>query len=336
MQDSAGQPATCRRHRFIALLGAALVATAASALPAPARAQAQFPSKSIRIVVPFPAGGTVDVAMRVVSQRLGELLGQPVVIDNKPGGNATIGGDLVAKAPPDGHTLFAVSSTHVINPSTMASMPFDPIKDFTPITILGTLPLVIVTGTDQPFKTLPEMIAYAKARPGQLSLGYTDNSTLLFGEMLKGAAGLDIKPIAYKGGAPMLVDIIGGHIQLGATGAGSAHTNYKAGKIRVLAVSEAKRAVSMPEVPTIAESGVPGFNVQVWTAVMGPAGMPAPIVRRLHAEMAKVLAEPAVAARLVELGTMPKGSSPAETAATLRADAEMWSAAARKAGLKPE
>ena len=330
MQASAG------RRRSLAALLAAIVATAATTLPTQAQAQAQFPSKPIRIVVPFPAGGTVDVAMRVVSQRLGELLGQSVLIDNKPGGNGTIGGDIVAKAPPDGHTLFAVSSTHVINPSTMAQMSFDPIRDFTPITILGTLPLVIATGPEQPFKTLPEMIAYAKARPGQLSFGYTDNSTLLFGEMLKGAAGLDIKPIAYKGGAPMLVDIMGGHIQLGATGAGSAHANYKAGKIRVLAVSEAKRAVSMPEVPTVAESGVPGFDVQVWIAVMGPAGMPAPVVRRLHAEMAKVLAEPAVAARLVELGTIPKGSSPAEAAATLKADAEMWAAAARKAGLKPE
>lgn len=336
MQDSTGQPATRRRRRFIALLGTALVATAASTLPVPARAQAQFPSKPIRLVVPYPPGGSVDVTMRVISQRLGDVLGQPILIDNKPGGNTTIGGDMVAKAPPDGHTLLAVPSAHVINPSTMASMSFDPVKDFTPITIVGTLPLVIVAGPDQPFKTLPEMIAYAKARPGQLSIGHTDASTLLFGEMFNSAAGLDIKPIAYKGGAPMLVDVMGGHIHLGATGAGTAYSNYKAGKIRVLAVSEARRTGSMPEIPTIAEGGVSGFDVQVWIAVLGPAGMPAPVVARLNAEIRKVLAEPAVAARLVEVGTIPRGSSPAETAATLKSDTEMWSAAARKAGLKPQ
>jgi tripartite-type tricarboxylate transporter receptor subunit TctC len=313
-----------------------LVATAATLFTTRANAQANFPNKSVRIVVPFPAGGTVDVAMRVVSQRLSEVLGQSVVVDNKPGGNGIIGGDLVAKAQPDGYTLFAVSSTHVINPSTTASMPFDPVRDFSHITILGTLPLVIVGGNDQPFRTLPEMVAFAKGRPGVLSLGYTDNSTLLFGEMFKGVAGVDIRMVPYKGGAPMLVDVMGGHIQLGTTGAGSAHANYKAGKIRVLALSESRRAPSMPDVPTIAESGYPNFNVQVWIAVMGPANMPPAIVNRLNSEFVKVLAEPAISNRLLELGTVVRGSSPAEAAQTLRADAEMWGASARKAGLKPE
>ena len=324
------------RRTWLSLAAALVVASAASAgFGPPAHAQ-QFPSRPVRIVVPFPAGGTVDVAMRVVSVRLGEVLGQSVVIDNRPGANGIIGGDIVAKAPPDGHTLFAVSSTHVINPATTASMPFDPVKDFSQVTILGTLPLVIAAGAEQPFRTLPEMIAYAKARPGQLALGYTDNSTLLFGEMFKAAADLDIRMVPYKGGAPMLTDMMGGHIQLGATGAGSAYPHYKGGKIRVLAVSEPHRTPSMADVPTIAESGVPGFNVQVWIALMGPAGMPPAIVNRLNAEVVKILAEPAVAARLAELGTVAKGSSPAEAAQTLRADADMWSAAAKKAGLKPE
>ena len=317
-----------------------LVATAwvglALAIASSAEAQAKFPSKPVRIVVPFPAGGTVDVAARIVSQRLGDLLGQSVIIDNRPGANGTIGGSVVAKSAPDGHTLFAVSSTHVINPSIMAQMPFDPIKDFTPITVLGTLPLVFASGSEQPFKTLPEMIAYAKSRPGQLVLGYTDASTLLLGEMLKSAAGIDLKSVAYKGGAPMLADVIGGHIHLGATGAGSANAHYKAGNIKVLAVSENRRAVSMPDVPTVAESGVPGFNVQVWVILLGPAGLPAPIVDRLHGDIAKALSEPQVASRLVDAGTMPKGSSPSDTMAALKADMEMWSAAARKAGLKPQ
>lgn len=322
-----------RRIRLLWLAAAFVVASAGFG---PATDAQQFPSRPVRIVVPFPAGGTVDVAMRVVSMRLSEVLGQSVVIENKPGANGIIGGDIVAKAPPDGHTLFAVSSTHVINPATTASMPFDPVKDFSPVTILGTLPLVIVAGQEQPFRTLPELIAYAKGRPGQLALGYTDNSTLLFGEMFKSDAGLDIRMVPYKGGAPMLTDVIGGHIPLGATGAGSAYPHYKGGKIRVLAVSEARRTPSMADVPTIAESGVPGFNVQVWIAVMGPAGMPPAIVNRLNAELVKVLAETAVAARLAELGTVVKGSSPAEAAQTLRADSDMWLAAARKAGLKPE
>ncbi len=324
------------RRTWLSLAAVLLAAMAATAGFGPAAHAQQFPSRPVRIVVPFPAGGTVDVAMRVVSVRLGEVLGQPVVIDNRPGANGIIGGDIVAKAPPDGHTLFAVSSTHVINPATTASMPFDPVKDFSQVTILGTLPLVIAAGAEQPFRTLPEMIAYAKARPGQLALGYTDNSTLLFGEMFKAAADLDIRMVPYKGGAPMLTDMMGGHIQLGATGAGSAYPHYKGGKIRVLAVSEPRRTPSMADVPTIAESGVPGFNVQVWIALMGPAGMQPAIVNRLNAELVKILAEPAIAARLAELGTVAKGSSPAEAAQTLRADADMWSAAAKKAGLKPE
>ena len=315
-------------------LSAALLAAAAGFAPA-AHAQT-YPSRPVRIVVPYPPGGTVDVVARLVSQRLGELLGQTIIIDNKPGGNTIIGGDIVAKSAPDGYTLFLVPSAHVINPATTAAMPFDPVKDFTHVTIVGTLPLVIAAGTGQPYRTLPEMIAYAKGRPGQLACGYTDGSTLLFGEMFKAAAGVDIQMVPYKGGSPMLIDLVGGHIQLGATGAGSAHTNYKAGKIRVLAVSESRRTPSMPEVPTIAESGVPGFNVQVWVALMGPAGMPAAVVERLNAELVKLLAEPAIGARLNETGTVPLGSTPAEAARTLRADAEMWAAAARRAGLKRE
>ena len=315
-------------------LAATLLAGSAGFAPT-AHAQ-PYPNRPVRIVVPFPPGGTVDVVARLVSQRLGELLGQTIVIDNKPGGNTIIGGDIVARSAPDGYTLLVVSSTHVINPATTAAMPFDPVKDFTPVTILGTLPLVIAVGPGQPYRTLPEMIAYAKNRPGQLACGYTDNSTLLFGEMFKAAAGVDIQMVPYKGGAPMLVDLMGGHIQLGATGAGSAHANYKAGKIRVLAVSESRRTPSMPDVPTIAESGVPGFNAQVWVALMGPAGMPPAIVERLNAELVKVLADPAIAARLSEQGTVPVGSTPAEAARTLRADTEMWTAAARRAGLKRE
>lgn len=331
------RPFQSRRLMVRALLPFLGVTLAALAALAPSAANAQqYPDRSIRIVVPFPAGGTVDVATRAVGERLAEVLGQPIVIDNRPGGNGTIGAHIVAKAQPDGHTLLAVSSSHVINPSTMASMSFDPIADFSPITILGTLPLVIVTGLEQPFKSLPEMIAYAKSRPGSLSIGYTDASTMLFGEMLKSEAGLDIRQVPYKGGAPMLVDVMGGHIELGATGAGSAHSHHKAGKIRVLAVSEQKRAPSMPEIPTIAESGIPGFNVQVWIALMGPAGMPSAVVDRLNSEIAKVISEPVLNARLTELGTIPRGSSPADALTTLRADAQMWSAAAKKAGLKPQ
>jgi tripartite-type tricarboxylate transporter receptor subunit TctC len=328
---------TAASRRFASLMLAGLVPLLAALLPPAVSAQTPpYPSRPIRVVVPFPAGGTVDVAMRVVAQRLGEVMGQTVVIDNRPGANGIIGGDAVAKSPPDGYTLFAVSSTHVINPATTASMPFDPVKDFTHVTILGTLPLVIASSLEQPFRTLQELIAHARSRPGQLAMGYTDNSTLLFGSMFASAAGVSLRMVAYKGGAPMLVDLMGGHIPLGATGAGSAHANYKAGKIRVLAVSESRRTLSMPEVPTIAESGVPGFDVQVWIAVMGPAGIPPAIVDRLNAEIVKVLAEPAISARLAEVGTVTRGSTPAEAARTLRADAEMWAAAAKKAGLKPE
>lgn len=311
-----------------------LAALLATAMAAPAILAQEYPSKPLRIIVPFTPGGTVDAAARVVGRRLAEVIGQPVLIDNKAGANGTIGADAVAKAVPDGYTLLLVPSAHVINPAVMLNMPFDVAKDFTPVSIIGTLPLVFISGTQQPFKTLQEMVAYAKARPGQLSLGYTDSSTQLVGEMLKQASGIDMQLIGYKGGSAMVVDIIGGHVQVGATGAGSAYPHYKAGTVRVLGVTESKRAPAMPEVPTVAEGGVPGFNAQVWLALLGPAGMPPAIVNRLHAELVKIIAEPQLATRLSELGNVPRVLSPAETAAVIKADTEMWARAAKDAGLK--
>ena len=311
-----------------------LVTALISAVAVPAISGApDYPSKPLRLIVPYPPGGTVDSAARVIGRRLAETLGQPVVIDNRAGANGTIGADVVAKAAPDGYTLMLVPSAHVINPAVMLNMPFNVIKDFTPVSIIGSLPLVFISGLQQPFKTLPEMVAYAKSKPGELSMGYTDSSTQLVGELLKQATGLDMQLIAYKGGSAMAVDIIGGHVQLGATGAGSAYPHYKAGTVRVLGVTEARRVPSMPEVPTVAEGGVPGFNAQVWLCVFGPAGMPPAIVNRLHAELVKIIAEPQLAARLTELGNVPRVLSPAETAAVIKNDTEMWAKAARDAGL---
>lgn len=312
-----------------------LVAAFAAAMTVPATSFAQdYPSKPLRIIVPYPAGGTVDAAARVVGRRLAETIGQSVVIDNKAGANGTIGADAVAKAAPDGYTLLLVPSAHVINPAVMLNMPFDVMKDFTPVSIIGSLPLVFISGPQQPFRTLQEMVAYAKARPGQLSLGYTDSSTQLVGEMLKQATGMDVQLIPYKGGSAMAVDIIGGHVQVGATGAGSAYPHYKAGTVRVLGVTESRRVPSMPEVPTVAEAGVPGFNAQVWLAVLGPAGMSPAIVNRLHTELVKIIAEPQTFARLSELGNVPRVLSPAETASVIKTDTEMWAKAARDAGVK--
>lgn len=312
-----------------------LVASCAVAMTVPATLLAQeYPYKQLRIIVPYPPGGTVDAAARVIGRRLAETIGQPVLIDNKAGANGTIGADAVAKAAADGYTLLLVPSAHVINPAVMLNMPFDVAKDFTPVSIIGTLPLVFISGPQQPFKTLQEMVAYAKAKPGQLSLGYTDSSTQLVGVMLKQATGIDIQLIGYKGGSAMVVDIIGGHVQVGATGAGSAYPHYKAGTVRVLGVTESKRAPAMPEVPTVAEGGVPGFNAQVWLALLGPAGMSPANVDRLHSELVKIIAEPQLSARLSELGNVPRVLSPAETAAVIKADTEMWAKAARDAGLK--
>lgn len=312
-----------------------LVAAFAAAMTVPATSFAQdYPSKPLRIIVPYPAGGTVDAAARVVGRRLAETIGQSVLIDNKAGANGTIGADAVAKAAPDGYTLLLVPSAHVINPAVMLNMPFDVTKDFTPVSIIGSLPLVFISGPQQPFRTLPEMVAYAKARPGQLSLGYTDSSTQLVAEMLKQATGMDMQLIPYKGGSAMAVDIIGGHVQVGATGAGSAYPHYKAGTVRVLGVTESRRVPSMPEVPTVAEAGVPGFNAQVWIALLGPAGMSPAIVNRLHTELVKIIAEPQIFARLSELGNVPRVLSPAETASVIKADTEMWAKAARDAGVK--
>lgn len=304
-------------------------------LAAPAISVAQdYPSKPLRIIVPYPPGGTVDAAARVVGRRLSETLGQPVVIENRAGANGTIGAETVATSAPDGYTLMLVPSAHVINPVVMLNIPFDAVKDFTPVSIIGSLPLVFISGPQQPFKTLREMVAYAKSKPGQLSIGYTDSSTQLVAEMLKQATGLEMQLIAYKGGSAMAVDIIGGHVPIGVTGAGSAYPHYKAGTVRVLGVTEVRRVPSMPEVLTVAESGVPGFQASVWLCVFGPAEMPQAIVDRLHAELAKVVAEPQVQARLTELGNVPHVLSPAETAVVIKEDTEMWAKAARDAGLR--
>lgn len=312
-----------------------LITAFAAVIAAPATSVAQdYPSKPLRVIVPYPPGGTVDAVARVLGRRLSETLGQPVAIDNRAGANGTIGAETVARAAPDGYTLMLVPSAHVINPAVMLNMPFDVVKDFTPVSIIGSLPLVFISGPQQPFKTLSEMVAYAKSKHGQLSMGYTDSSTQLVGEMLKQAFGLDMQLIPYKGGSPMAVDVIGGHVQLGVTGAGSAYPHYKAGTVRVLGVTGAGRVPAMPDVPTVAEGGVPGFNAQVWLSVFGPAGMPPAIVNRLYAEIVKVIAEPQTLARLTDLGNVPRVLSPAETAVVIKADIEMWAKAARDAGLK--
>jgi tripartite-type tricarboxylate transporter receptor subunit TctC len=313
------------------VLAAAVLLAGTQAAPAQT-----YPTKPIRLIVPYAAGGGTDAVARSVGKRLTETFGQPIVIENRPGANGAIGTAMVAKSPADGYTLLLVTSSHVINPAVMKALPYDPLADFTPVTIVAISPVVIVTGTGQPFATMQEMIAYVKTKAGQLSIGNSDPASMLMVETLKQAAGLDLQQVAYKGGGALVADVIGNHIPVGAMSTGTAFPHYKSGKMRVLAVTPSKRTPSMPEVPTVAESGVPGFNMQIWFGLLGPAGLPAPIAERLQQEIAKVLAEEPMIAHLAELGMEGKGTPPAETAATMRADAEVWAAAAKAAGVKPE
>ena len=251
------------------------VLAAAALLAGTQAAPAQpYPTKPIRLIVPYAAGGGTDAVARSVGKRLTETFGQPIVIENRPGANGAIGTAMVAKSPADGYTLLLVTSSHVINPAVMKALPYDPLADFTPITIVAASPVVLVTGTGQPFTTMQEMLAYVRARPGQLSIGNSDPASMLMMETLKQAAGLNLQQVAYKGGGALVADVIGNHIPVGAMSTGTAFPHYKSGKMRALAVTPSRRTPSMPEVPTVAESGVPASTCRSGSGCWGPRGCP--------------------------------------------------------------
>ncbi len=305
--------------------------------PAPVGAQA-FPSRPLRIVVPYAPGGGADTVARLLAPKLQDALGQSVVIDNKPGAGGVIGDDVVAKAPPDGHTLLLGAFAHAVNPSLLPRMPFRTPDDFAPISLLVVVPDLLVVTPSLPAISVAELIALAKAQPGKLAYGSAGNGTAqhLAAELFKARTGCDIQHVPYKGGGPALVDVAAGHVQMLFGNMSSALPQAQAGRVRAVAVTSPKRSLAARDVPTVAESGVPGYDVYEWNALLAPAGTPAAVIERLQREAAKALRQPDVMARLATLGAEPVGSTPEAFAAFLRTEIAKWADIVKTAGIKAE
>jgi len=304
--------------------------------PQPACAQA-YPTKPIRLVVPFPPGGSLDVVARAIGQKLTEAWGQPVVIDNRPGAGGNIGADLVAKSAPDGYTILeGALSTHAVNVSLYSKMPYDPVRDFAPITLVAITPNVLVLNPSFPANSVPELIAYAKAHPGGLSFGSGSNGSAghLAGELFKTAAGVDMVHIPYKGGAPALQALLAGDTQLMFDNLANSTPQLKAGKLKALAVTTAKRSALAPELPTLAETGLPGFDIYTWWGFMAPAGTPKEIIAKWNGEVTRILATPEMKAFFAQQGAEPAPTTPEQFAALIRSEIPKYAKIVKDSGAK--
>jgi tripartite-type tricarboxylate transporter receptor subunit TctC len=318
---------TMRRAAFGAL---------ALLLAAGAWAQA-YPTRPIRLVVPFPPAGTTDILARAVAQRLSVSLGQSVIIDNRPGAAGNIGSDLVAKSAPDGYTLLmGTVGTHAINPSLYGKMPYDHVKDFVPIVLVAGVPNVLEVTPSLPVNSVADLIKLAKEKPGQLNFASSGSGTSihLSGELFKTMAGVDMMHVPYKGSAPALTDLMGGQVQLMFDNLPSSLAQIKAGKLRAIAVTSAQRAPALPNVPTIAESGLPGFEASSWFGLLAPAGTPAAVVARINADVNQWLQTAEAKESLLAQGAIPAGGTPEQFAAHIRAETEKWAKVVKVSGAK--
>ena len=315
-----------------------LIATAAMYAAADrASAQSPFPSKPVHILVPYAAGGGVDILARTLGDVVSRQWGQSVVVENRPGAGGVIASQALAASAPDGHTLIVVASGHATNPFLYAKLPYDTFKDFTPISLLASSPNILLVRSDSPFKTVGDVIAAAKAKPGGLSYGHAGNgtSTHLAGELFKNLAKVDIGAIPYKGGVPAINDLLGGQIPISFNNGPESVGQLAAGSVRALAVTTASRATFLPDVPSMAEA-VPGYDTGVWWGVLGPGGMPPDLVAKLAHDFVAALNTEAVKERLAKLGASPIGSSPAQFDATIHADYDKWGPIIKAAGIKAE
>ncbi|CAN5593394.1 tripartite tricarboxylate transporter substrate binding protein [soil metagenome] len=324
-----------RRHF---LQGSALtLAAAAIGGPGLALAQAPWPQRPIRLVVPFTPGGGTDATSRLIAEKLTVLNQWTVVIDNKPGAAGNIGLDAVAKSAPDGYTLgMGQTSNLTINPSLYAKMPFDALKDFTPIAEVAAQPVVLTVRSDSPLRTLADFIKAAKAKPGELGIAQAGSGTVghLAGEMLARRAGIQVMQVPYKGAGPAMTDLLGGQVGTYFGSSVSVMPQLTGGKIRALAVPGAQRLPALPDVPTVAELGYPGFEATTWVGLVGPAGLPADIVARINAEVVKIVARKDVQDKLSLEGSVPATGTPQQFAAYIRAEHAKWGALIREAGIK--
>lgn len=309
----------------IRTLCAVVLAAATLALAGGTAAQ-NFPTKPIRLISPYAAGGANDIVCRVLAEKLPEVLGQPVLVDNKPGAGSMVASTLLVKAPADGYTIMMADIAHGANPSLRKSMPYDTVKDFTPVVLVAELPTVLLVHPTVPASTIAELVAYAKQNPGKLNYSSSGfgSTNHLAAEVFKGELGLDIVHVPYQGGGEAMNALLGGQVQILFITLPASLPHIKAGKVRALALTSAQRMASLPDVPTVAETVLPGFDINLWIGVVAPAGTPPAVVDRLNADFNKVLALPAVRDRIAALGGNIVGGSPAQFDGFIRKELARW------------
>ena len=315
---------------------AAIAASSLLACAAGAHAASAYPDRPVRMIVPFTPGGGTDLVARMIAQKLGENLGQPVVDDNRPAVDGVVGTEIAARSQPDGYTLLQVSTSHAINVALGRKLPYDTLKDFAPIAHTANQQLILVVNPGLPVRTVKELIALGRAKPDALNYGSSSNATALPTELFKAMTGIQAQHIPYKGSPPMLADLIAGQIQMSIAAAISAIPQVKSGKLRVLAIGDSRRSSEMPDLPTIAEAGVPGYQATIWSGLLAPAGTPAPIIERLNREVVKAVRAPDFRAKLLELGAESVGSTAAEWGAFLRTEIDKWQKIAKRANMRAE
>lgn len=326
---------TCASSLLIAVI-------AASTLQSPGAAAAEtqnYPTRPIRFIMPYPVGGTIDMSGRMVAQPLGEALGQQVVVDNRTGAGGTLGTEMAAKSPSDGYTIvMGGTGTLAISPGLNRKLGYDPVRDFAPITLLATTPYVLVVHPSVPAASTRELIAFAKAQPGKLNYasGGSGSAPHLIGEIFRTRAAINVMHIPYKGSSPAKIDLVAGRVQMFFTGIPPVLGEIRAGTLRAVGVTSARRTNALPDVPTIAESGIPGFDVSPWFGVLAPAHTAAPIVARLNEQMVKALRNPTLRERLARDGVDAVGSTPKELSAFIRTEMNTWAQAVRQSGAKVE
>ncbi len=312
-----------------------LVGIIAAAVSLSALAQG-YPSKPVRLIVPTPPGGGTDVLARMIAQRLTEALGKSVVVDNRPAVDGIVGAEIVARAAPDGYSLLFISNSIAINVALGRKLPYDTLKDFAPITQTANQQLLLVVHPSLPVKTVRELVEYLKARPGKFNYGSGSNTNALPMELFKKMTATDIQHIPYKGGGPMVNDLLGGHVHLAMGGTVSVIPHVKAGKLRALGIGALKRSAFLPDVPTIAEAGVPGYQAVLWTGMFAPAKTPRSIIERLNKEVVRILHVPDFRERVSSLGSDVVGSTPDELGKFLASEIGKWAEVAKIAGFKSD
>ncbi len=318
------------RRRIMLASGAGALATQ---WPLTASAQA-FPSKPIRFVMPYPPGGSSEILARPIAQEMTKQLGTSVIIDFKPGGGTTIGADMIAKSAPDGYNIVMMLSAHAINATLMPKLPYDTVRDFAPITIAATLPLVVVVPAQSTIRSMADLLARARANPGKLTFASAGpgNTSHLSVEYLKSMLGLDMIHVPYKGSGPAIIGLLGGEVDFMFDSLSSSLPQIKGGKFRAIAMASGQRSRILPDVPTVAESGVPGFDVSVWYSVLAAAGTPAPIINKLHAEIVRAMRSPEAKEKIEAAGYDIVGSSPEQAGEFIKAEIVRWSKVVKDSG----